>query len=105
MRVLKSLSLVLLVAGLALVASDAEVKEEDGVLVLTKDNFQSVVEGNEFVLVEFCEYIFFASVLTIDSLLHLGNRAAGIYSGSDFSFSVVWTLKSCHDSERIRNDV
>lgn len=53
MRVLKSLSLVLLVAGLALVASDAEVKEEDGVLVLTKDNFQSVVEGNDFVLVEF----------------------------------------------------
>lgn len=40
-------------AGLALVASDEEVKTEDSVLVLTKDNFQSVVEENEYVLVEF----------------------------------------------------
>lgn len=40
-------------AGLALVASEEEVKTEDSVLVLTKDNFQSVVEENEYVLVEF----------------------------------------------------
>lgn len=39
--------------GLALVASEEEVKTEDSVLVLTKDNFQSVVEENEYVLVEF----------------------------------------------------
>jgi len=32
---------------------DAEVKTEDGVLVLTTDNFPSVVKDNEFVLVEF----------------------------------------------------
>jgi protein disulfide-isomerase A1 len=32
---------------------DAEVKTEDGVLVLTTDNFQSVIDNNEFVLVEF----------------------------------------------------
>lgn len=32
---------------------DAEVKTEDGVLVLTTDNFQSVIKDNEFVLVEF----------------------------------------------------
>lgn len=32
---------------------DADVKTEDGVLVLTTDNFQSVIENNEFVLVEF----------------------------------------------------
>lgn len=53
MRVLTSFGLVLLVAGLALVASEEEVKTEDSVLVLTKDNFQSVVEENEYVLVEF----------------------------------------------------
>lgn len=45
----------LLVAGLALVAADDEVKTEDSVLVLTKDNFQKVIEDNEFVLVEFCK--------------------------------------------------
>lgn len=34
---------------------DAEVKTEDGVLILTTDNFQSVIKDNEFVLVEFCK--------------------------------------------------
>lgn len=37
---------------------DAEVKTEDGVLVLTTDNFESVIKDNEFVLVEFCKYLF-----------------------------------------------
>lgn len=51
---MKVVGLMLLVAGLALVANaDDDVKTEDSVLVLTKDNFQKVVEGNEFVLVEF----------------------------------------------------
>lgn len=42
---------------------DAEVKTEDGVLVLTTDNFPSVIKDNEFVLVEFCEY--FLTIFTI----------------------------------------
>merc|ERR1712207_2393 len=31
----------------------AEIKKEEGVLVLTNDNFQEAVDGNEFILVEF----------------------------------------------------
>jgi len=34
-------------------AAQAEIKKEEGVLVLTTDNFQEAVDGNEFVLVEF----------------------------------------------------
>lgn len=43
---------------------DAEVKTEDGVLVLTTDNFPSVIKDNEFVLVEFCKY--FSTIFTIN---------------------------------------
>ena len=38
-----------------------ELKTEEGVLVLNKDNFQNVIDDNEFVLVEFCKYIFFVN--------------------------------------------
>ena len=31
----------------------AEITKEEGVLVLTNDNFQEAVDGNEFILVEF----------------------------------------------------
>lgn len=33
-----------------------KVETEDGVLVVTKDNFDSVVQDNDYVLLEFCEY-------------------------------------------------
>lgn len=36
----------------------AEIKEDEGVLVLTTSNFEEAIKNNEYVLVEFCEYKF-----------------------------------------------
>jgi hypothetical protein len=34
-----------------------EIKNEEGVLVFTQDNFEKGIKENEFVLVEFCKYL------------------------------------------------
>lgn len=52
MKVIFSIVL-LLVVGLA--RAEEEVKEEEGVLVLTKANWKGALEKHEFVLVEFCK--------------------------------------------------
>lgn len=45
----------LLIAISTIVFCD-EIKDEEGVLVFTKDNFKTGITDNEFVLVEFCKY-------------------------------------------------
>lgn len=49
----------LLLVVVAVVYSEVEVVSEEGVLVLTKDNFQTAISDNDFILVEFCKYICF----------------------------------------------
>lgn len=51
---MRSVSLLLALLGFILVRA-AEVEVEDDVLVVTQDNFQQVVDENEFVLIEFCK--------------------------------------------------
>ena len=36
--------------------AEEEIMKEDGVLVLTQDNFKKGIESNDHVLVEFCKY-------------------------------------------------
>ena len=43
----------MLLFSLLIGASVAEIISEEGVLVLTEDNFQEAIDGNEFLLVEF----------------------------------------------------
>lgn len=38
--------------------ADDDIKLDEGVLVLTKGNFQKALADNEYMLVEFCKYFF-----------------------------------------------
>lgn len=44
-----------LLALAGFLAVQAEVEEEGNVLVVTGENFKEVVEGNQYVLMEFCK--------------------------------------------------
>jgi len=54
---MKFLAIIPLICFLSpgLVQSD-EIKTDEGVLVLTKGNYESAIKDNEFVLVEFCKF-------------------------------------------------
>ena len=52
---MRSVSLLLALVGFLLVRA-AEVEVEENVLVVTQDNFQQIVDENEFVLMEFCKW-------------------------------------------------
>lgn len=47
---------ILIVAAFCLGASFASIESEDGVLVITKDNFEKALEEHQHILFEFCEY-------------------------------------------------
>lgn len=53
MVILKLVSILFLI----FVSSAEDIEKEDGVLVLNKSNFESATTENEFILVEFCKYM------------------------------------------------
>lgn len=57
MRCVIGLTCLLAIVGVAF--SDDEIKTDEGVLVLTKGNYEKAIKDNEFVLVEFCKFSFF----------------------------------------------
>jgi len=68
-------------AALCLVAiSLAKIEVEDGVLVVTKDNFDSVIQDNDYVLLEFCEYdMYICCALRLYSELNLYRMHSDIF--------------------------
>lgn len=49
----------LMTALFAVASCENEIKTDEGVLVLTKGNYEKAIKDNEFVLVEFCKSINF----------------------------------------------
>lgn len=49
---------ILFVTALCVAGSIAKIEEEDGIVIVTKDNFEEVLEDT-YVLIEFCEYYLF----------------------------------------------
>lgn len=52
-------TLILALSGYISCEADVKPNVENGVLVLTQANFQNAIKEHEFILVEFCEYIFY----------------------------------------------
>ena len=59
MNSLFKIILVCLISKLSFAAEAPEVTEEEGVIVLTDDNFDHVVENTKYLLVEFCKHLMF----------------------------------------------
>lgn len=49
----------LLVTAASVICAEENIKTEDGVLILTKDNFKSATTENQYILVEFCKLTIF----------------------------------------------
>lgn len=52
---MRRLSLLFLLISPLVILAD-EISEEDGVLVLTQDNFEGAIDKYDHILVEFCKY-------------------------------------------------
>ncbi len=82
-------SLLILIALVLTAFVNAEVKEEENVLILTTDNFEEVTEGHQYILVEFCEFNSVALKLVVTPCESHGE------SHGDIAFSLPVVLYRC----------
>lgn len=50
---------ILFVTALCVMGSLAEIDTEDGIMVITEDNFEEAIDENPYIAIEFCKYFFF----------------------------------------------